>query len=180
MLKTCLMLLAVALTLPTSICMAGFEIEDFSSTQSTTPGITRVSTPGTFVTPGLGLQFANTQPGIFAYAIDAPGQTFGDLDAGFSGGITFSFSAVSDGSTFTISLLDNANNFISTQDLTGGGVTFNDDISGLDEFRISVIGSTAGIATLGGVLVAAVPEPTSLVLVGMGACSMLFRRKRRA
>ena len=116
--------------------------------------------------------------------------TSGVFGSGFETGVEFSSVAPSTGSNFVVSLfVDGNSTAVNTQSVgSGGPLSFATDLSGATSFAFSASNTFAVFGPPGSVIfsgalsaiepVAAVPEPTSMLLVGMPVGCMLMRRRR--
>ncbi len=171
-------------------CEAGIEIDDFSDASTASNlQISREFSGNAFLSVGNGIQVFEFGSVTYSVAGGLPSLskglgTFGDISSDFENGVVFSNVSSTFGSNFYVSLyvglLDRGG---SSQPLGSGPLFFDVDLSDASEFTIEIfnVGLTrsggSGIATLGGSL-SAVPEPTSLILVGVACIPVLVRRKR--
>ena len=172
---------------------ASVVLDDFSDGPTTLvgSGVVNRSVAGVEVDAS-GIQFLPQSVGAVFYTVVQEGQTFGELDMDFSSGVSFSTSGSTPGSDFQVALFANGVRQGDSTSLSSGPVSFDVDLSEVRQIAFIVLGCTAGdhFAQLGGSATSggtetlggsgtAVPEPTSLVLVGMACGASLFRRKRR-
>ncbi len=175
-----LLAVTVATAAIPSVSSASVVVDDFS------PGVSSLEDFGdvdrTFFSgafdSGSGVTFT---PGFSSVSYRVTGRnpggsrrTFGDL-GDFSQGFSFSSVSTTPGSVFAVALFGN-NTLLDFRALNDGPITLDSDISNFRRLTLAVVGF-GGTATLGGSF-SAVPEPTSLILVGI-ACSVLGLRRRR-
>lgn len=141
--------------------------------------VDRTNSSQAFFTQDVGFQFVGNQMASVNYVV-ANGGTFGDL-GDFSKGISFSSTSSSFNSNFFVALVGDGTDVIGNgpKAIQQGRLTFDGDLSSYSSLSFSVVGFTPGVATLGGTLTA-VPEPTAMVLFGLGVCTVAFRRRRNA
>ncbi len=174
-----LLILIALLSFPTT-GSGSIVIDDFGTSATTlveTGEVSRSLFGGASLSPGE-VTFASQKLSLLIYTVQDAGSTFGDLDAGFVNGVSFSSSALSPGSDFEIALYADGV-FAEWNSFVDGGMAFNVDVTAASELIFMTLGCTQSghQASLGGSF-SAVPEPTSLILVGIACSGIVFRRRR--
>ena len=171
------------------VCLAGVGnasvvVDDFGTSPSLSlvdQGlVNRTLAGGSTELPSGDVSFSPTGLSLLSYEVADSGTTFGDLGTDFSNGVTFSESSASAGSDFEIAVFIDGI-FSGLQSLVNGGLNFNVDLSAASQVAFLTLGCgcPSHTASVGGAF-AAVPEPTSLILVGMAGLGFLPRRRSKS
>ncbi len=184
-----LVLVAVLASFSADSAEASIVIDDFNGGALVPSDVARGDNiNATFDTVSGNNGFVFTDNGRLNYRVrNSVGTSFGALGADFSNGITFSNSEVLGGS-WTVALygalLNGGFSLQESQNVSSGPISFlMTDISAFKRIQIRVNGfdnpTGPSGAFIGGSF-SAVPEPTSLILVGIACAPFVLRRKRFA